>query len=342
MKFSLGDILNRFSGLFLWAAFILLFALWVPDTFLTLGTAQSIASTQAVTGLAAMGVVCAMAGGAFDLSFAGVLGLSSTIGASLMGRSDVSPALAIVICLAMGLGVGAFNGFLVTRVRISSVVATLGVSSLLLAADSYITDGQYITGIPHSFTSLVESQPLEIPIATIYLLLAAFGVWAFLEHSRPGRRLYATGMNIDAARLAGVRTDRMTFLSLVLSGGFSALAGLVLLAQIGSGTPNVGAGYLLPVFAAVFLGATQVKPGRYNVWGTILAIYLLATGVQGLQLAGGQFWVNDAFNGAALLIAVSFASLTARRRKATPVDGHQDLEVNDSTATDPPQLQGQG
>jgi ribose transport system permease protein len=341
MKFSLGDILNRFSGLFLWAAFILLFALWVPDTFLTLGTAQSIASTQAVTGLAAMGVVCAMAGGAFDLSFAGVLGLSSTIGASLMGRSDVSPTLAIIICLAMGLGVGAFNGFLVTKVRISSVVATLGVSSLLLAADSYITDGQYITGIPKSFSSLVESQPLEIPIATIYLLVAALVVWAFLEHSRPGRRLYATGMNLDAARLAGVRTDRMTFISLVLSGGFSALAGLVLLAQIGSGTPNVGAGYLLPVFAAVFLGATQVKPGRYNVWGTILAIYLLATGVQGLQLAGGQFWVNDAFNGAALLVAVSFASLAARRRRATPVDGHEDREVNDSTATDPPQLQGE-
>lgn len=324
MKISLGDIPNRFSGLFLWAAFILLFALWVPDTFLTVGTAQSIASTQAVTGLAAMGVVCALAGGAFDLSFASVLGLSSTIGASLMGRSDVSPGVAIAICLLMGVGVGLFNGFLITKVRINSVVATLGVSSLLLAADNKITDGQYITGLPSSFTSLVSGRPLEIPIATIYLIVAAIVVWAFLEHSRPGRRLYATGMNPDASRLAGVRTNRMTVLALVLSGVFSAMAGLVLLAQVGSGTPEVGTGYLLPVFAAVFLGATQVKPGRYNAWGTILAIYLLATGVQGLQLAGGQSWVSAAFNGTALLVAVSFASLATRSRRATPADGRDE------------------
>lgn len=341
MKISLGDSLYRFSGLFLWAAFILLFALWIPDTFLTTGTAQSIGATQAVTGLAALGVVCAMAGSAFDLSFASVIGLSSTIGSSLMGRSDMSPTLAILICLLMGLGIGAFNGFLVTKVGISSVVATLGVSSLVLAADNKITDGQYITGLPSSFTSLVEGQPLGIPIAAIYFIVAAFAIWIFLEHSRSGRRLYATGMNPDAARLAGVRTNRLTFLALVISGGLSALAGLVLLAQIGSGTPNVGAGYLLPVFAAVFLGATQIKPGRYNVWGTVLAIYLLATGVQGLQLAGGQFWVNDAFNGAALLVAVSFAALTARRRRVTPTDGHQEREENESVATAPPQLQGE-
>jgi ribose transport system permease protein len=342
MKVSVSDTLSRFSGLVLWAGFILLFALWVPDTFLTTGTAQSIAGTQAVTGLAAMGVICALAAGALDLSFASVLGLSCTIGASLMGRSHVSPPLAILICLLMGVGVGAFNGFLVTKVGIASVVATLGVSSLVLAADNKITDGQYITGIPSSFTSLVEKQPLGIPIGAIYFILAAFAIWAFLEHSRPGRRLYATGMNPDAARLAGVRTNRMTFISLVLSGGFSALAGLVLLAQIGSGTPEVGTGYLLPVFAAVFLGATQVKPGRYNVWGTVLAIYLLATGVQGLQLTGGQYWVNDAFNGAALLVAVSFAAFTARRRRATPADGRRDLQKSESKAVEVAPLQENG
>ena len=95
---------------------------------------------------------------------------------------------------------------------------------------------------------------------------------------------------------------------------------IVLLAQVGSGTPNVGQGYLLPVFAAVFLGATQVKPGRFNVWGTILAIYLLATGVQGLQLAGGQYWVNDAFNGAALLIAwATILGHALRVARANPI-----------------------
>jgi ribose transport system permease protein len=311
---TLPTAFTRFSGLFLWALFIVIFALWVPDTFLTKGTGQSIAETQAVTGLAALGVVCAMAAGAFDLSFAGVLGLSSTIGSSLMARSDVAPALAIVVCLALGLGVGLVNGLLVTKLHVPSVVATLGMSSLLLAADNKITNGEYIDGVPPSFGDLAAHRPLGVPIAAIFLFVAALAVWALLEHSRPGRRLYATGMNPDAARLSGVRTSRFTILSLMLSSGFAAVAGLVLLAQVGSGTPNVGQGYLLPVFAAVFLGATQVRPGRFNVWGTILAIYLLATGVQGLQLAGGQYWVNDAFNGAALLIAVAFAELAGRRR----------------------------
>jgi ribose transport system permease protein len=311
---TLGTSFTRFSGLYLWALFIVIFALWVPDTFLTKGTAQSIASTQAVTGLAAMGLVCAMAAGAFDLSFAGVLGLSSTVGASLMARSGVAPALAIVVCLALGLGVGLLNGLLVTRLRIPSVVATLGMSSLLLAADNKITNGEYIDGVPASYADLAQHRPIGIPITAIFLFVAAVAVWALLEHSRPGRRLYATGMNPEAARLGGVNTSRMTVLALTISGGFASVAGLVLLAQVGSGTPNVGQGYLLPVFAAVFLGATQVRPGRFNVWGTILAIYLLATGVQGLQLAGGQYWVNDAFNGAALLIAVAFAELAARRR----------------------------
>jgi ribose transport system permease protein len=109
----------------------------------------------------------------------------------------------------------------------------------------------------------------------------------------------------------------------------------VLLAQIGSGTPNVGSGYLLPVFAAVFLGATQIKPGRYNVWGTILAIFLLATGVQGLQLAGGQFWVNDAFNGAALIVAVSFAAFTARRRRTKVVELPVESEPDEVAAGSP-------
>jgi ribose transport system permease protein len=311
---SIASLLSRFNGLLLWAGFIVVFALWVPDTFLTTGTAQSIAATQAVTGLAAMGLVCAMAAGAFDLSFAGVLGLSSTVGASLMARSDVAPGVVIAVCLLLGIGVGLANGLLVTRLRVPSVVATLGMSSLLLAADSKITNGEYIDGVPESFTSLAQDRPLGIPIAAIYLLVAVIVVWAFLEHSRQGRRLYATGMNPDAARLGGVATGRLTVVALVLSGGFAALAGLVVLAQVGSGTPNVGQGYLLPTFAAVFLGATQVRPGRFNVWGTILAIYLLATGVQGLQLAGGEFWINDAFNGAALLIAVAFAEAAARRR----------------------------
>ena len=98
------------------------------------------------------------------------------------------------------------------------------------------------------------------------------------------------------------------------SGFVTAFAGITLLATIGTATPDAGTGYLLPAFSAVFLGATQIRPGRVNVVGTLVAIFLLATGVSGLQLAGAPSYVTSLFNGLALIIAVSLAVRTAKRR----------------------------
>ena len=115
---------------------------------------------------------------------------------------------------------------------------------------------------------------------------------------------------------AGVRTSRHLFLSFVITGFGAGLAGVLIAAKIGSVGPDIGPAYLLPAFAACFLGTTQLKPGRFNVWGTVLAIFLLATGVKGLQLVGGQQWITDAFNGVALIAAVSIAVVAARRAAA--------------------------
>ena len=144
--------------------------------------------------------------------------------------------------------------------------------------------------------------------------MLALIAWYLLEHAPFGRRLQATGAGPEAARLAGINTDRMVFAGLVASSLAATIGGILITSQIGSVSPTIGSGYLLPVFAAVFLGTTQIKVGRFNVWGTIVAIYLLATGVKGLQLGGGEGWITDAFNGAALLLAVSLAVLGQRRQ----------------------------
>lgn len=119
--------------------------------------------------------------------------------------------------------------------------------------------------------------------------------------------MYATGGNPDAARLAGVRTWRIVLGSTITCGVISGLAGLLITSQISAGDPSIGPGYLLPAIAAAVLGSTQLRGGRYNVWGTVIAAYVLATGVKGLQLAGAPVWIPDLFNGAALLIAVGMA-----------------------------------
>lgn len=308
--------LSRYSGLYVLALFIIVYSIWLPATFPTVTTAQNIASNQAITGVAALGLVCALSVGAFDLSSANVLGLSSTVAAALMVRFGIPPALAIVIVLAMGLAVGLINGLLVVYFRIPSVVATLGMSSVLAAFDLNITDGQFITPLPSSFTQLVTGTVLGIPTPFIVLIVIALITWYVLEHTPLGRRMTATGAGFDAARLAGTNTGQAVVVGLVISSVLGSVAGLMLASTVGSAAPNSGPPYLLPLFAAVYLGSTQVKPGRFNIWGTIVALFVLATGVKGLQLAGGQLWVADLFNGVALILAVGVAISAQDRRRS--------------------------
>lgn len=308
--------LERASGVVLWLIFILVFALWVPDTFLTSTTAKAIAGDQAITVILALGVLFTLAAGEFDLSIAQNLGLSAVLAASLMVKSDLTPLLAVVITLGAGLAIGAVNGFLVAGVGVNSFIATLGMSSVLLALTSIVSDGTFVGPMPDGFQSIANSQPIGIPIVTLYALGIALLAWYVLEHTPVGRRIQATGANAEAARLAGVPTKRCVFGTFLISGGLASLAGILVSAKIGSVSPVLGPPYLLPAFAAGFLGATQIKPGRFNVWGTVLALYLLATGVKGLQLAGGQTWITDLFNGVALVGAVTVAVLVRKRRDA--------------------------
>ena len=141
----------------------------------------------------------------------------------------------------------------------------------------------------------------------------AVSIWYLLEHTASGRRLYATGFNPDAARLAGVRTDRLRFLSLVASGGLAGATGIVLASMLGSGSPTAGTPYLLPAFAAAFLGATQLKHGRFNAGGTIIAVLLLGTGVTGLALANAPQWAGDMFVGVVLIASLALTGLQRRR-----------------------------
>lgn len=305
--------MGRYSGFLVIVAFIIGYSIWVPKTFLTTSTVQSIIGDQAIVGILTVGVVIALAAGVFDLSFANNLGLSGVICGVLMVNHHMNPVLAIIITLAWGLFVGLVNSLFVVKVGLPAIVVTLGMSSILTAINSQMSDGgQIMIGLPPSFTNLTTPMPLGIPILAIYLLVVALLAWYVLEHSPVGRRIQATGSGAEAARLAGVNTGRMTMFALLASGFLSALAGILVTSQVGAVTPTIGDGYLLSVFAAAFLGTTQVKPGRFNIGGMILALFLLAIGVKGLQLAGGQNWITDAFNGGALIVAVTLAAVSQR------------------------------
>ena len=310
-RFSLG--MDRFSGLYVWAALIIIFGIWVPDTFLRVNTLTIILGDQAITAMLALGIIIPLAAGVFDLSFAGVCGVAVAVTAWAQVEGW-NPAAAALLAVLVATAIGAVNGFVVVKLKVNSFIATLGMSSLLLALTYWITDGvQIVSGFADWFLDLGTLQVIGIPLPFYAMVVLAIVVYIVIEYLPIGRYLYASGGNPVAARLAGVRVDRIVFGSLVVSSLVAGLAGVVLAARLGTASPDIGPSYLLPAFSAVFLGSTQIKPGRVNVVGTLIAIYLLATGVKGLQLAGAPVYVDDLFNGAALIIAVALAARSARK-----------------------------
>jgi ribose transport system permease protein len=306
--------LARLSGVYLWALIILVFALSIPSTFLTSTTATNIASTQAITAIVAIGLLGALSAGNFDLSVGSNLGLAAVLCSWLTVHAHINVGLAVLLTLAVGVTIGVLNATLVVFVGIDSFIVTLGVSSTLLAVTELVSNSQFIGPVPQSLQDFVNWRELGINGVTCYALVIAVLAWVVLEHTPIGRRTAATGANLEAARLAGVATTRYRFTTLVVTGLFASLAGVLVAAKTGEVSATIGAPYLLPAFSACFLGTTQFKPGRFNVWGTVLALLLLGTGVTGLQLVGGQMWISDMFTGVALVIAVAFAVLGQKRR----------------------------
>lgn len=310
-RFTLG--LDRFSGLYVWAGVLVLFGIWIPKTFLTVNNVHIVAGDQAITAMLALALVLPLAAGVFDLSIAATMGFAVAITGYLLGQS-VNPVLAGLVAIAGATAVGLVNGVVVVRLHVNSFIATLGMSSIMAALTYLLLNGQQlVAGFSPRFLDLGSKPLLGFPLPFWIMLVLAVVLYLIVEFTTTGRSLYASGGNPQAARLAGVRVDRIVFGTLVASGFLAGVVGVILASRLGSASSTVGPPYLLPAFSAVFLGSTQIKAGRVNVLGTLIAIYLLATGVKGLQLATSAAWVNDLFNGLALITAVALAARTRKR-----------------------------
>jgi ribose transport system permease protein len=317
-KTRLGSLdlrVDRLSGVYVAAGLILVYSIANP-TFRTLDTVRVIASSQAITGILALGLIVSLICGVFDISIAANMSLSITLVAWLQADVHLSAPMAIAITLATGALIGIVNAVVITRMHVDAVIGTLGTSSILAAVAYLLTEGNNVfAGIDRGFQRVGASAPLTVPIAVYFLLGIAVVLWYVLEHTPLGRYLYAVGANVQAARLAGLPVVRLQWIGLIVSGTVASFAGVMLTMQLGASSFGAGAPYLLPAFAAAFLGSTQIRPGRFNVLGTLVAIYLLAIGVKGLQLQyPGNPWISDLFNGLALILAVALSARSLRRR----------------------------
>ena len=321
---------DRFSGIYLFALFIVVFGIWEPNTFLSLPILHSVASTQAVQGMIALALLFPLTAGQYDLSVGATANFCGIIAMLVQLDWHWSTPEAVLFGIFAGIIIGLVNGGIVVLLRVNSFIATLAMGSILAALQIIFTAGNQPNPILSSgWNLLTQTFVGGFQIIVFYLLALAIIVWWVLDHTPVGRYLYATGGNSEAARLSGLRTERWTWLSLIISGGISGLAG-ILFTSLSGPSLAFGSTLLLPAFAAAFLGSTQIHPGRFNVWGTLIAIYVLATGVEGFQLASGQQWLPEMFNGVALIAAVSFAVNRSRASERVKRNSRRENQKNET------------
>jgi ribose transport system permease protein len=327
---------RKVSGLYVLAAMIILFSIWEPDTFPTWDTARQILNNNAIGAMVALALIVPLSAGVFDISVSFVMTMSGVMCSYAIVNSGSPLWLAMVIAMLWSLAVGLFNGVLVVGFKIESLIGTLATGYLITSIVSWRTGNRVVTGdaLADGFSDIARLQIGGLTLPVYYALVYAFVLWYLLEHTATGRRIYATGFNRDATRLAGVQTERIRFGSLILSSLMAGFAGIALASQLGSGLSNAGDSYLIGAFAAVFLGATQLKNGRFNAWGTIIGIVLLGTGTTGLGLANQPQWVQNMFRGWVLIISLALTGLQVRRRGASPMRFwlRREARSTDSTA----------
>jgi ribose transport system permease protein len=297
-----------------WGLVVAIFGLLEPDTFLTAANFQTIFGTQAVLVVLTLGLLIPLTAGDYDLSVASILTLSAMIVALLNVDHGWPIGWTIAVAVAAGAAVGAVNGAIVVLLDLDPLIITLGSATFLAGIVLWISDSRTIGGISDDLVNpVVLEEFLGISLEFYYGLALCIALWYVLEYTPLGRRLLFVGRGRQVARLSGLRVGRIRFGALVASGTISALAGVLYAGTVGGADPSSGASFLLPAFAAAFLGATSIVPGRFNPWGSLIAVYFLVTGITGLQLLGVKSFVQQLFYGGALVLAVALSRLVRGR-----------------------------
>jgi ribose transport system permease protein len=308
-------LLSRWGLLLVFLVVFGAFSAWLPHQFPTSGNVQDILTSQPPGIFIAYAAMIVLVVGEFDLSIGATLGMSQYLVLKLITHYGLSWEAAIVATLAVGAAIGVANAVAVVGLGINSFIATIGVATILEGLVQWISSGNepIYGGAPHGFTTLAQTKH-GVVLPVYYALVASVLLWIALEFTVTGRRMRATGANRAAARLSGIQTGRARVTAFVVAGVLASIAGILVTAQVGAADATSGPGYLLPAYAAAFLGATAIRPGFFNVWGTLIAIFLVAIGITGLQLKGAETWVTPVFNGGVLLLAVAVSNLAATQR----------------------------
>ena len=300
---------DKYSALYLWALFMIIFTITEGRTFLSWTSFKLVVVEAVFTGILALAFLVPLATGTYDLSIGANMSMALVISAYLSSTDKTPEIASMFIAFGACAIAGVLSGFFVVKLKVNSFIATLGMSQVITAFVQKTSSQSINDAFSDAYRDIGRKEILGLPLYVYYLWLLAIIVWYVFEQTPVGRHMFATGGNPEAARLAGLRTDRLIWGSLIASAVIAGFAGIIYGWKVGNYAATVGPGYLFPAIAAVFFGASQLK-GRPNVWGTLIALYALAWGIKGLQLTftSNTRWIEPLFQGVSLLAAVSLAS----------------------------------
>lgn len=312
-------LLENYALLILTVLVFVFFSFFPPSaaSFPTVNNLSVILGSQSVVALVAIAALFPLVCGYFDFSLGATAAMAQVLCAGFMVNFGWPLWLAIIVPLLLSVGVGALNGLLVSRFGMSPFVTTLGMAMLVTGLMIWYTGGQtLVSGIDPALIQFGSARWFGIPVVFFITLAVAAVAWYFFTHTPFGRSLYAIGSNATAAKLVGLPVSKNIWWSFIVAGLIAGLAGIMQLSRTGSAVASDGNSLLFPALAAVFLGATTIRPGFFNVGGTIIGAIFVAVSVSGLALSGASGWASNVFNGVALLAAVGLSTYLGRRRKS--------------------------
>jgi ribose transport system permease protein len=304
--------ISRYGTIIGLLAMVFFFSVNAPDTFFSRANFLNILSQASLTAIIAAGLTYTLVVGEFDLSIGNVASFVGLIVCGLMAKEHLPIAVSIILALALGLAIGTVNGLLVTKVRINAVIATIGVGTMLAGIGFAYSSFPIAAGVPRDFIMIAVGRTFGVPNPVFVMIAVLVVLWVILNKTDIGQKMQAVGSNIEAARLSGIRVDRIKMFAFATAGFCSALTGTLLASLLGSGTLAAADGYLLDAFAAVFLGSATLREGEFHIVGTLVGVLILAVGFNGLSIFGAPTYFQPIFKGGILVLAVGLSALARR------------------------------
>ena len=289
------------------------FSAMAPAAFPTLSNGINVLNQAALALIIAGGLTVAVIVGELDLSIGFAASFEGVLVTGLMVNDGLPPAVAIPIVLLVGALIGLINGLIVTKVGVSSVIATLGTGTIVVGLNfAYSSGAPIAAGVPDSFVNIALGRLWGIPHNVLIMIVVTALLWVLVERTSIGQSIQAVGGNPLAARFSGIRVDRIKIMGFMVAGVCAAITGILLAAALGSGTTSAADSYLLTAFAAVFLGSATLRDGEFHIIGTLFGGLIIAIGFNGLAIFGAPTFYQYVFQGAILILAVGLSSLGRR------------------------------